>query len=184
LCFFFFFEQTGCYLHLSAQSKTNSSTAWFVTKIAQLIIVGWLVRGKDFFEKGGVEKHQFDFCAGLQSYLTTESVKGTALSLESIDNVHCGDGLSSGVLSVGNSVTNNVLQEDLKDTTSLVVDLSRDTLYTSSASKTSDGWLGDTLNVVTKDLSMALSSTLSESLTALSAASAGHCFELKIEVGF
>ena len=52
-----------------------------------------------------------------------------------------------------------VLQEDLEDTTSLVVDSSRDTLDTTSASQSTDGWLGDTLDVVAKNLAVAFSST-------------------------
>jgi len=48
------------------------------------------------------------------------------------------------VLSVSNGVTNDVLKEDLEDTTSLLVDEPRDTLYTTTTSQTTDGGLGDT----------------------------------------
>ena len=42
-------------------------------------------------------------------FLTSESVEGSALSLQCIDDVHCGDGLSLGMLRVGDGVTDNVL---------------------------------------------------------------------------
>ena len=45
--------------------------------------------------------------------LTTESVEGPALSLESIDYVHSGDGLPLGMLGVGDCITDNVFQEHL-----------------------------------------------------------------------
>lgn len=41
----------------------------------------------------------------------------------------------------------------------------RDTLDTSAAGKTADGRLGDALNVVSKNLAMALRTTLPEALT-------------------
>jgi hypothetical protein len=54
--------------------------------------------------------------------LTTETVEGTALALERVDNVEGGDSLALGVLSVGDSIANNALEEGLQDTTGLLVD--------------------------------------------------------------
>jgi hypothetical protein len=54
--------------------------------------------------------------------LTTETVKGTALALEGVDNIEGGDGLALGVLSVGDSITNDTLEEGLQNTTGLFVD--------------------------------------------------------------
>jgi hypothetical protein len=45
----------------------------------------------------------------------------------------------------------------------------RDTLDTTTTSETSDSGLGDTLDVVTKNLAVALGTTLSETLAALAA---------------
>ena len=45
----------------------------------------------------------------------------------------------------------------------------RNTLDTTTTSETSDGGLGDALDVVTQDLSVALGTTLAETLTALAA---------------
>ena len=81
--------------------------------------------------------------------LTTETVQGAALSLEGIDNVEGGDGLALGVFGVGDCVTDDTLEEGLEDTTGLLVDHGRDTLDTATAGETSDGGLGDTLDVVT-----------------------------------
>lgn len=61
--------------------------------------------------------------------LTTETVEGTALSLESIDNVQGGDGLALGVLSVGDSVTDDGLKEGLEDTTGLFVDHCKESMF-------------------------------------------------------
>ena len=70
------------------------------------------------------------------------------------------------MLSVGHGVADNVLEEHLEDATGLLVDEARDTLDTTAASQTADGGLGDALNVVTKDLAMALGTALSEAFTA------------------
>ncbi len=89
-----------------------------------------------------------------------------------MDNVQSSDGLSASVLGVGDSITDDVLKEHLEDTTSLFVDKTRDALNTTSACKSADSRLGDALDVVSQDLSVALSTTLSEYLSSLS--SAGH----------
>jgi hypothetical protein len=86
------------------------------------------------------------------------------LSLESIDNVKRCDSLALGVLSVGDCVSDDTLKEGLEDTASLLVDHGRDTLDTTTTSETADGRLGDTLDVVAKNLSVTLSTTLAEAL--------------------
>ena len=48
---------------------------------------------------------------GLKMRLSTETVKGSALPLESVDNVEGGDGLPLGVLSVGDRVSDDVLED-------------------------------------------------------------------------
>ena len=104
-------------------------------------------------------------------FLTSESVEGAALTLQSIDDVHGSDGLSLGVLSVGDGISDDVLKEDLEDTTGLLVDEARDTLDTATARQTADGGLGDALDVVPEDLPVALGASLSESLASLAASS-------------
>jgi len=56
------------------------------------------------------------------SRLTTETVEGTALALEGVDDVERSDGLALGVLGVGDGVTNNALEEGLENSTGLLVD--------------------------------------------------------------
>ena len=45
--------------------------------------------------------------------LTAETVKGTALALESVDDIEGGDSLALGVLGVGDSITDDALEEGL-----------------------------------------------------------------------
>ena len=54
--------------------------------------------------------------------LTTETVEGAALSLQGVYNIERCDCLALGVLSVGNSITNDTLKEGLQDTAGLLVD--------------------------------------------------------------
>ena len=72
-----------------------------------------------------------------------EAVEGSALSLESVDDVDGGDGLSLGVLGVGDGVTDDVLEEGSQDETGLVVDERADSLDTATSGESSDGGLGD-----------------------------------------
>ena len=102
--------------------------------------------------------------------LAAEAVEGSALSLEGVDDVHGGDGLSSGVLGVGDSVSDDVLKEDLEDTSGLLVDEAGDSLDAASSGQSPDGGLGDSLDVVSKDLSVL--SSLTETFASFS--SAGH----------
>jgi hypothetical protein len=56
------------------------------------------------------------------SCLTTETVQGAALSLQSVDDVERGNGLALSVLGVGNGIANDALEERLQDPTGLLVD--------------------------------------------------------------
>ena len=107
-------------------------------------------------------------------HLTAEPVEGTSLAFQGIDNVHGGDGLSLGVLSVGDSIADHILQEHLENTTGLFVDETGDTLHTTTASQTTDSGLGDTLDVVTKNFPVALGTSLAETLASFSAARHVH----------
>ena len=74
------------------------------------------------------------FCLGSDENLSAESVEGTSLTFQGVDDVHGGDGLSLGVLSVGDCITDHVLQENLEYTSSLFIDESRDTFNSTSTS--------------------------------------------------
>ena len=105
------------------------------------------------------------------SFLSTESVQGPSLSLQSVDDVHGCDGLPLGVLGVGDGITDDVFQENLEDTSGFFVDQARDTLDTTTTSQTADGGLGDTLDVITQDFAMTLGASLSESLASFTTSS-------------
>ena len=81
-----------------------------------------------------------------------ESVEGSALSLEGIDNVESGDGLSLGVFSVGDWVSDDVLEEASENVSGLLVDERRDSLDSSSSCQSSDGGLGDAHDGLLKGL--------------------------------
>ena len=100
---------------------------------------------------------------------STETVEGSTLSLEGIDDIEGGDGLSLGVLGVGNGVLDNVLEEASEDNSGLVIDEGADSLDSTSSGESSDGWLGDTEDGVLDGLgSESLGSSLSSDLTELS----------------
>ena len=101
--------------------------------------------------------------------LAAEAVQSAALAFQSVDDIHSGDSLPLGVLSVGDSITDDILKEDLEDTTGLFVDETRDTLDTTTTRQTADGWLRDSLDVVTKNLSMTLGASFSQSFSSFSA---------------
>ena len=73
------------------------------------------------------------------------------------------------MLSVGDSIANDALEEGLENTAGLLVDHGRDTLDTATTGETTDGWLGNSLNVVAQDLPVALGTALSETLAAFTA---------------
>ena len=108
---------------------------------------------------------------GVEMSLTSESVQSAALPLEGIDNIHSGDGLPLGVFGVGDGIPDDVLKEDLEDSTGLLIDESRDTLDSSTASQPSDGGLGDSLDVVSQHLAVTLGASLSESLSSFTTSS-------------
>ena len=93
--------------------------------------------------------------------LTSETVQGLALALEGVHNVHGRDSLATGMLGVGDRVTDDILKEDLEDTASLLVDETTDTLDTATTSQTADRGLGNALDIVAKDLAMTLGASLS-----------------------
>ena len=103
--------------------------------------------------------------------LTSESVEGASLPLESIDNIHGGDSPPLGMFGVGDGIPDDVLKENLEDSTGLLIDKSRDTLDSSTASQPSDGGLGDSLDVVSQHLAVTLGASLSESLSSFTTSS-------------
>ncbi len=105
--------------------------------------------------------------------LGAEAVEGASLALESVDDVHRGDGLATSVLSVGDGIANNVLEEHLEHRSRLLVDETRNALDTTTASQSANGGLGDTLDVIAQDLAVTLRAALAETFAAF--ATSAHC---------
>ena len=59
---------------------------------------------------------------------------------------------------------------NLENTTGLFVDKARDTLDTSAASQSPDGWLSDTLDVVTENLPVTLCASLAKTFATFASA--------------
>ena len=81
--------------------------------------------------------------------LTSESVEGTSLTFQGIDDVHGSDCLPLGVLGVSDCITDHILQENLEDSSGFFVDETRDSLDSTTSCQSSDGGLRDTLDVIT-----------------------------------
>ena len=115
-----------------------------------------------------------------RKFLASETVEGAALSLEGVDHIHGSDGLPLGVLRVGDCVADHVLKEHLQHPAGLLVDQARDSLHAATAGQATDGGLGDPLDVVAKDLPVALGASLSETFASFAASrhSCSRTFEL------
>jgi hypothetical protein len=73
------------------------------------------------------------------------------------------------MLAVGHSISDDVLKKQLEDATNLLIDEARDTLHTTTSSKTTDGGLRNALDVVTKHFPMALGATFPQAFATLAA---------------
>ena len=137
-----------------------------------------------------VRTYQWGFCRGVTQKgvsfvvkalgqiiipLTSETVEGLSLALQSVHNVHGSDSLTAGVLSVGDRVANHILKEDFENTASLFVDQSGDTFDTPTSSQTTNRGLGNTLDIVAQDFSVTLGTSLPKSFTSLSSARHVDC---------
>merc|ERR1719433_1308136 len=104
-------------------------------------------------------------------FLTSKSVESTSLSLQSIDNIHCSDSLPLSMFSIGDSITDDIFQENLEDTSSFFIDQARNTFDTTTASQSANGGFSDTLNVITQNFTMTLCATLSKSFSSFTTSS-------------
>ena len=97
--------------------------------------------------------------------LSSESVESTSLTFQGVDHIHSSDSLSLGVLTVCNSITDDVLEEDFENSTGLFVDQATDTLYSTSSCQSTDSGLGDSLDVITQNLSVPLGTSFTKTLS-------------------
>ena len=113
--------------------------------------------------------------------LSTESIEGSSLAFERVHDVKSGNSLSASVLGVGDGVTDYVLEENLEHTPRFFVDETGDTLDTTSASETANGWFGDALDVVAQDLAMTLGAALAQAFASFAATRHDEYDEMKSE---
>jgi hypothetical protein len=78
--------------------------------------------------------------------------------------------VSASVFRVSDGIRDNIIEKDLENSTSLFVNETRNMLDTNRTSETTDSGLGDSLDIVTKDLAMTLGASLSESLSSFATA--------------
>merc|ERR550519_2162869 len=109
--------------------------------------------------------------------LSSKAVEGPSLPLQSVYHIHGSHGLPFRVFSVGDCVTDDILQEDLENTPGLLVDQPTDPFGATPPCKSTDSRLGDPLNVVTQHLAMSLSTSLAQAFASFASSRHG-------EVGF
>lgn len=111
-----------------------------------------------------------------KTFSTAKAVQSTTLSLKSIDDVHRGDCLALGMLSVRDGISDDILKEDFEDAASFFVDQTRDALDTATTRQTANSGLGDALDVVAQNFAVTLGASFSQTLTTF--ASASHVVEI------
>ena len=102
---------------------------------------------------------------------TAETVEGPTLSLESVNDVHGGDGLPLGVFRVRDGIADDVLQEDFEHTARLLVDETRNALDAATPGQSTDGGFGDALDVVAQHFAVPFSSSFAQSFASFAATS-------------
>merc|ERR1712192_82614 len=107
--------------------------------------------------------------------LSSKAVQGPALPLQSIHHIHGSDSLPLGMLGVGDSITDDILQEHLENTPGLPIDEATDPFNTTPPCKSTDCRLGDTLNIVPQHLAVPLGSSLAQPFASLTSSSHNEC---------
>jgi hypothetical protein len=102
--------------------------------------------------------------------LAAEAIESAALAFEGVHDVHSGDGFATGVLRVGHSVADDVLEEDLEHAAGLLVDQPGDALHATPPRQPPDSRLRDPLDIVAQHLPVTLCAALPEPLAALAPA--------------
>ena len=87
------------------------------------------------------------------------------MAFEGVDDVKSGDGFSLGVLGVGDGVPDHIFEENFQNTSGLFVNKTRNALHSTTASQTADSGFCNSLDVITKDLSVTLSASFSKSFS-------------------
>ena len=120
----------------------------------------------------------FSCKAPSSSASAAETVEGATLSLEGVDDVESSNGLSLGVFSVSDGVTDDALEEVAEDGPGLLVDERADSLDTTATSESADGGLSDAHDSVLNGLlGVTLGANLAVAFTTFTSSSS-HYYEL------
>merc|ERR1712198_290177 len=106
--------------------------------------------------------------------LSSEAIEGPALPLQGIHHVHGGHSLPLGMLGVGHSVTDDILQENLENTPGLLINETTDPLNTTPSCKSPNCRLGNALDIIPQHLTVSLGTTLAQTLATFASASHGE----------
>ena len=98
-------------------------------------------------------------------FLSPESVQSASLAFKSVDDVQSSDSLSLSMFSISDSVSDDDFKENLQNTSSFLLDESRNTLDSTSTGQSTDGGFSNTLDVIAKDLSVTLGASFSKSFS-------------------
>ena len=101
--------------------------------------------------------------------LTSKTIEGPPLAFQSVHHVHSSDCFTFRVLSVGNRVTNNILQKNFEHTSRFLIDQAGNSLDSTTACQSANGRFCDPLDVVTQNLSVTFRPTFSQSFASLTA---------------
>merc|ERR1719234_785397 len=107
--------------------------------------------------------------------LSSKAVQGPALPLQGINDIHGSDCLPLGMLGVGDSITDDILQENLENTPGFLIDKATDPLHTTPPCESANCRLSDALDVVPQHLTMPLGTTLAQAFTSLASSSHADC---------
>ena len=83
------------------------------------------------------------------------------------------------MISVGDGIADDRFQEDTEHSAGFLINQIADTLDTTTAGKTTNGWLGDTLNVITE--SICDDAWLLPFLVLSTFSTSSHCFRVTNE---
>lgn len=88
---------------------------------------------------------------------SSKSVESPALALQSVRKVESCDCLVASMFSIGDCISDNVLEQNLD--TRLLVHQACDALDSRTSGQSTNGWLGDSLNIISQNLPVPLEST-------------------------
>jgi hypothetical protein len=91
------------------------------------------------------------------------------LAFQSVNDIKSGDSLTTSVLRVGDSVLDDRLEEHFQDSSALLVNQARDTLHASTTGQTANCGLGDSLDIIAKNLAVTLRTALAKTFTTFAA---------------